>query len=451
MKVLNEKYSWKTIDNLKNIFKEKIEEYNSSKEKNITMIVDFILEASIYLWSTDIDIVPLWRVWDNKAWISIRFRLNWKNKEFYFIQDSKIWWSWDWSWSLLWALVNKITWLAKTSKDWKNAFDWRITFQIWEEQQEFRISWLPTIFWYEITFRAFENDLFPLTWLDLSEEHLIVIKRNISKKGWMILISGWTWSWKTTLAYAILDQFDPFESKVITVEDPVEKVLYWVIHVPIDETAPDPEKRFTFDKAGKTLMRQTPDVVFFWEMRDRATITKAIEIAETWHLVLSTTHATDIITTPSRLQTAWADLKKVVSVSRVYISQRLLTRLCPHCKVEQKWISKRLTWLLKSDFIHLWKKVKNLQEEWKLKMYDINPKWCTECRWIWEKWRISVTEVFELDEKFSELASRWAPAAELEKYLFELRRKWNFYNMKDDAIIKYLQWHFTEKELLKIV
>ena len=449
MEALKKKYEWKDINEMKEVFKKIVEEYKESKDPNISDVINFIIEASIYLWATDFDIVPLWRVWKHKAWISIRLKLSWKNTEFYFIEDKKVWW--ELSWSLLWAMINKITSLAKISKDWKNAFDWRYTYALEEEQQDYRISWLPTIFWYEVTFRAFENEVWRLNELQLSPMHERIIKEKLAWKSWLILVSWPTGSWKTTLAYACLAEYDPFTTKIVTVEDPVEKILYWVIHVPIDETAPDPDRRFTFDKAGRTLMRQTAEVIFFGEMRDWPTIKKAVELSETWHLVISTTHASDVQTVPSRLQTAWADLKKVIAVSELYVSQRLLTRLCETCKIKQEWLSKKIKWILQDEYIHLWKTISKLRQDKKLNVFRKKEWGCKKCKWMWEIWRISVVEVFDIDSRFSELVTEWSSKVVLEDYLLELRKKWKFYSLKDDAVLKYLEWNFSEKELLSIL
>ncbi len=140
----------------------------------------------------------------------------------------------------------------------------------------------------------------------------------------LILMTGPTGSGKTSTLYAMLNELNVPERKIITVEDPVEYRLARAVQVNVNP-------KLTFAKALRSILRQDPDIILVGEMRDTETAHIGVEAAMTGHLVLSTLHANDGATTITRMTDLGVDAFTLGAVLRCVISQRLAKRLCPHC------------------------------------------------------------------------------------------------------------------------
>ena len=149
----------------------------------------------------------------------------------------------------------------------------------------------------------------------------------IAKKHGMVLVTGPTGSGKTTTLYAALTRlYDPHK-KIITIEDPVEYELGGINQIPVN-----PKRGLTFASGLRSILRQDPDVVFVGEIRDNETADIAIRSALTGHLIFSTLHTNDAISSIGRLVDMDAEPFLVASVLEGLLAQRLGRRICKHCR-----------------------------------------------------------------------------------------------------------------------
>jgi MSHA biogenesis protein MshE len=156
----------------------------------------------------------------------------------------------------------------------------------------------------------------------------------------MMLVTGPTGSGKTTTLYAALAKMNTPETKVITVEDPVEYRLPGAIQVQVNEKI-----NLSFAAVLRSVLRQDPDVVLVGEMRDRETVETGLRAAMTGHMVLSTLHTRDAASTPLRLIDMGAPAWLVASSLRLVLAQRLLRRVCTHCAQPHQPSTEELTLL----------------------------------------------------------------------------------------------------------
>ena len=165
--------------------------------------------------------------------------------------------------------------------------------------------------------------------LGLLQPQLKQLENVIQKKLGLILASGPTSSGKTTTLYAILKKIAQPGIKVITVEDPIEYRLPGIIQTQVNE-----EKGYTFATALKSLLRQNPNVFLIGEIRDKETAQLVWQASLTGHLVLSTIHTNDAASVGARLESLGIPASEVTKALNVAIAQRLVRKLCPHCKKE---------------------------------------------------------------------------------------------------------------------
>lgn len=154
------------------------------------------------------------------------------------------------------------------------------------------------------------------------------LHKAMTKTKGIIITTGPTGSGKTTTLYAILNQLNKSDIKIITVEDPIEYQLPGVMQTQIDT-----ENGYTFAAAMRSLLRQNPNIMMIGEIRDSETAKVAIEAAMTGHLVLSTIHANSAAGAISRFAGLGVEKSSLANALEFSIGQRLARRICPHCKV----------------------------------------------------------------------------------------------------------------------
>ena len=162
---------------------------------------------------------------------------------------------------------------------------------------------------------------------DGPEGALSLFERLIGNPEGMVLVTGPTGSGKTTTLYAALERITTPENKVLTVEDPIEYRFPKTNQKQISSV-------MGFADYARAFMRQNPDVILIGEIRDEETASAAVRAAQTGHLVLSTLHTNDAVATVARLRTLGIDSGMVASSLLGAVSQRLVRRLCPNCRVE---------------------------------------------------------------------------------------------------------------------
>jgi MSHA biogenesis protein MshE len=207
------------------------------------------------------------------------------------------------------------------------------------------------------------------------------VRHQITRPHGMVLVTGPTGSGKTTTLYAALSELNQASKKIITVEDPVEYRLPRINQVQVA-----PKINLNFSTVLRSALRQDPDIIMVGEMRDHETVEIGLRGALTGHLVLSTLHTNDAITSALRLIDMGAAGFLVGSSLRAVIAQRLVRKICEHCGEDHKPDSQEMQWLT-----HL------AGEEAKTITYK-RGRGCQSCQYSGYRGRIGVFELLEMNE-----------------------------------------------------
>ena len=193
---------------------------------------------------------------------------------------------------------------------------------------DFRLSVVPGPFGEDAVLRILDSAApLPLGKLGLGDEALSLFSRLIANPEGMILVTGPTGSGKTTTLYAAIHEINTPANKILTVEDPIEYQFAKTNQKQVSA-------QMGFADYARAFMRQNPDVILIGEIRDEDTASAAVRAAQTGHLVLSTLHTNDAVSTVSRLRTLGIDPGLISACLLGSVSQRLVRRLCPQCRVE---------------------------------------------------------------------------------------------------------------------
>ena len=194
---------------------------------------------------------------------------------------------------------------------------------------DFRVSTLPTVHGEKVVMRILDSSNLALNLDSLGFEPRALqdFRQSITSPYGMILVTGPTGSGKTTTLYSAVKEIFDDEKNFVTVEDPVEYQMDKINQVQVN-----PKGGLTFSAALRSILRQDPDTVMIGEIRDRETIDIAIKAALTGHMVLSTLHTNDAASTISRMLDMGVDPFMVASATLLVSAQRLMRRLCKHCK-----------------------------------------------------------------------------------------------------------------------
>jgi len=206
--------------------------------------------------------------------------------------------------------------------------DGHITLRFEGRKVDIRVSTVPTLYGESVVMRILDKSSLPLDLksLGMLEDQRMMMDRLIAKPHGMVLVTGPTGSGKTTTLYAALSKlYDP-RKKIITIEDPVEYELSGINQIPVN-----PKRGLTFATGLRSILRQDPDVIFVGEIRDAETVDIAIRSALTGHLVFSTLHTNDAISSVGRMIDMGAEPYLVASVLEGLLAQRLGRRICDQC------------------------------------------------------------------------------------------------------------------------
>jgi type IV pilus assembly protein PilB len=207
--------------------------------------------------------------------------------------------------------------------------DGRFRIKLAGREVDLRVSILPTIHGEKIVMRVLDkgNLNMNLESLGLAPDELQKFKNAIDAPHGMILMTGPTGSGKTSTLYAVLTQLNTSDVNIVTVEDPVEYQMLGVNQVQVK-----PEVGLTFAGGLRSILRQDPDIVMVGEIRDSETADIAVKAALTGHLVLSTLHTNDAPGAIARMVDMGIEPFLVSSSVLMVCAQRLVRKICPHCK-----------------------------------------------------------------------------------------------------------------------
>ena len=201
----------------------------------------------------------------------------------------------------------------------------RFSLLIHKKRVDFRVSTMPTILGESIVLRVLEDEFEyqNLPMLGLSDNQYDKVLEGIQQTQGLILVTGPTGSGKTTTLYSILHQLNMEEKKIITIEDPIEYQLEGIQQIAVNEAF-----GLSFSAILKDILRQDPDVIMVGEIRDTASLQIALQAALTGHLVLTTLHTNDAISSLFRLFDLQAKPYMVANTLKMIISQRLVLKCC---------------------------------------------------------------------------------------------------------------------------
>lgn len=312
--------------------------------------------------------------------------------------------------------------------------DGAFSYSFFNEQFDLRVSTLPTNHGENIVMRLLgrNTSLFNLTHLGLSEENSKKIENYFSKPYGIILVVGPTGSGKTTTLYSALRKVDSLKKNVMTIEDPIEYKFSFVKQTQLNEKA-----GYNYHAAIRAFMRQDPDVMLVGEIRDEETAELAVRASITGHLVLSTLHTNDAVGTIPRLGDLNIPAYLIGSGLLAVIAQRLVRKLCTHCKVS---IEKSIEELLAMGIS---KRVIEQYPEPTL----FEAKGCSMCRNTGYNGRQAIVEILEIDEEIDELIVANSTTLKISN----LAHDKGMYSMKEDGYAKVLTGVTSLDEIARVV
>lgn len=307
--------------------------------------------------------------------------------------------------------------------------DGRFSMEMGAKTVSFRISTLPSVFGEKIVVRILGDnkvDVVPVTELGMSESNFDKLSKLIHNPNGVILVTGPTGSGKTTTIYSALNEVAKPNVNVVTVEDPVEKVMDNITQVHINNKA-----GVTFAAGLRAIMRQDPDVIMVGEIRDQETATIAAQAAITGHLVLSTIHTNDAASTFMRLIDMGVEPYVVASSVIGIIAQRLVKLICPDCKEEYEPTKEdELNW-----------------GEGQMPKVLYRGKGCKRCNYTGYRGRTAVHEIIMVNHEIRNLIMERASSQKIK----QMASSFGFSDMETNAKELIFQGKTTINEMRKVI
>ena len=295
------------------------------------------------------------------------------------------------------ALVSRLKLMAGLNiSERRIPQDGRFNIRVRDRSIDVRLSTMPIQNGESVVMRLLDQsgNALILDQLGMNPDLLAHFRKNINRPHGMILVTGPTGSGKTTTLYAALSELNKAEKKIITVEDPVEYRLPRINQVQVNSKI-----GLDFATVLRSALRQDPDIVLVGEMRDQETTSIGLRASITGHMVLSTLHTNDAISTVNRLIDMGAEGFLVATALRAVLAQRLVRKICKNCKTEYTPDTQEKVWL--STLL-------------KSKSGDIkffHGAGCPQCNNTGYSGRIGVFEFLEIDDELADDLRREDSAA----------------------------------------
>ena len=306
--------------------------------------------------------------------------------------------------------------------------DGRIRVKIGSKDLDIRVSVVPTVFGERVVLRLLDKTgaLLTLEQLGLSEEDRKKVERLAKKPYGIVLVTGPTGAGKSTTLYAMLLYVKDPKKNIITIEDPVEYQIKGISQIQVN-----PKVGLTFASGLRSVLRQDPDIIMVGEIRDAETADIAVHAALTGHLVLSTLHTNDAPSAITRLSDMEIEPFLIASSLEGVIAQRLVRRICEHCREPYRPDKEELREL----------GIEGFEGEF------YRGKGCEHCLGTGYRGRIGVFEVLELDEDLKSLITKTQDSNEIKR----LAREKGYRTMIEDGIEKVKRGITTSSELLSVI
>ena len=299
---------------------------------------------------------------------------------------------------------------------------------------DMRISIMPTYYGENVVIRLLSENKnnFTLQTLGFNEHDQKKIFSAIKKPHGMILATGPTGSGKTTTLYTLIKALNSKEISIVTIEDPIEYSIAGIEQIQVN-----PRTELTFAKGLRSILRQDPDVIMVGEIRDIETAGIAVNTALTGHLLLSTLHTNDSATTLPRLLDMKVESFLVASTVVVAIGQRLVRKICTHCKI--------LKILSDEEYLYLTSRIsEKILNENKSFYYGSG---CEHCHSSGYKGRLVINEVLVVDEDIRNAILLKASAEEIK----QIAIRNGMTTMLEDGIAKAIQGLTSIEEVLRVM
>ncbi|MFA6098505.1 MAG: GspE/PulE family protein [Patescibacteria group bacterium] len=398
----------------------------------IVRIVDTLLEYAIFEGASDIHIEPT----END--ILVRYRVDGILREVMRLPKN-----------LQPGIIARIKILSNLKIDeHRLPQDGRFKISTSEYKIAFRVSIIPVFDGEKIVLRLLNESakILTLEQVGLQLKALEAVNLNLSKPQGMILVTGPTGSGKTTTLYTILNILNDPKVNIATIEDPIEYRM-----ARVNQSQVNPKIGFTFAGGLRSLLRQDPNIIMVGEIRDGETAEIATHAAMTGHLVLSTLHTNDAVTTLPRLEEMGVPPFLVASTTNIVIAQRLVRKICMNC-IHSYTLTKKAVDELKKK-IDLGS-IFNVLESQGIILSSKTPiesllfykgKGCKQCNNTGYKGRIGIFEVVEITSQIAQMITEKTSAAKI----LEHARSKGMLTMIEDGFIKAKNGVTTIEEILR--
>jgi type II secretory ATPase GspE/PulE/Tfp pilus assembly ATPase PilB-like protein len=290
-------------------------ELSSGKDISIINLIDYLIEQAYKNNASDIHIDP------NTQYVRIRFRIDGVLQE-----------AFEFPKKIHHEIIARIKVLSKLRSDEHQATqDGRFRYALPDTDEciDMRVSIVPTYHGENTVIRLLtqNKENFSLESLGFSPKDIKKITTALHKTNGMILATGPTGSGKTTTLYTLIKMLNSPEVSIVTIEDPIEYAIDDIEQIQVNN-----QKGLNFANGLRSILRQDPNIVMVGEIRDAETASIAVNTALTGHLLLSTLHTNDAATTLPRLLDMGIEEYLVASTVNIAIGQRLVRKICEHCK-----------------------------------------------------------------------------------------------------------------------
>ncbi|WP_150270461.1 GspE/PulE family protein [Paenibacillus tepidiphilus] len=305
--------------------------------------------------------------------------------------------------------------------------DGRIKMQFDYKMIDIRVSSLPTMHGEKIVLRLLDlsTGVKSIDTLGFSDSNAVAFKEMISRPYGIMLITGPTGSGKTTTLYSALNQLNQETVNIITVEDPVEYQLEGINQVHVN-----PSIGLTFAAGLRSILRQDPNIVMVGEIRDTETAEIAVRASLTGHLVLSTLHTNDAVSSVTRLRDMGVEPYLIASSLIGVVAQRLVRKICTDCKETYRPSQQEAIMLerhgLKSEVLH-------------------KGRGCGSCNSTGYRGRIAIHEVLTIDDYLRQLITDSASIEEMRS----AAKARGLIQLMEDGLLKVSQGMTTLQEVLR--
>jgi len=410
-----------SIEELKNLF---VSSATTQKNRKISEVLEIILAGALSADASDIHIEP------QEKQIRLRFRLDGVLHDI-LLFDYKIY-------NLLLSRIKLVSGLKLNVRN--QAQDGRFSIKVNEEEIAVRTSVIPEAYGESIVLRILNPKSIAIAFdeLGIDKKLMDILEKELSKPNGMILTTGPTGSGKTTTLYAFLRKIYTPETKIITLEDPVEYHLPNIVQTQVEESI-----GYSFSAGLRSILRQDPDIIMVGEIRDLETAKTAINSALTGHLVLSTLHTNNAAGTIPRLIDLGVNPTSIAPAVNISMAQRLVRKLCDKCK--EKYPASEAEAIAVKKVIETFPL--NREKPDIAEIFVWKAKGCKFCNNLGYKGRIGIYEAILIDEEVEPLILLNPTETEILKK----SEKQGILNMKQDGVLKVLDGITSLDELERVI